>query len=50
MKTINVFLVLGTWLLLSEASTSEMVQEMKTTIISYRATKIRSLETANHPF
>jgi len=50
MKTINEFLVLGVWLLLSEASTSERVQEMKTKIINYRATKIRSPETKNHPF
>jgi hypothetical protein len=44
MKTINEFLVLCVQLLLNGASTSERVQEMKTKIITYRATKSEGLK------
>jgi hypothetical protein len=50
MKTVIEFLVIDVWLLLSEASTSERGQEIKSKIINYRAIKMRSLETAKHPF
>jgi len=44
LKTINEFLVLGVQLLLSGASTSERVQEIKAKIITYRTTKSEGLK------